>query len=100
MKIKELNQLAIQMVGDNKTPNVFFVTVKGNTELVTPQFEIAYDYWQANAWSRIESMVEDRKTGVICSAGMEKQYDHETDDFTKPAVWEVRDDSRTFGFRS
>jgi hypothetical protein len=100
VKIKQLNQLATEMVGDGKKQNVFFVTAKANVVLIAIHFETAYQYWRSLANARQESALEDRQTGVICSAGMEPQYDSKTDDFTRPIEWEVRDDSRLFGFRS
>jgi len=100
MKVKALNQLATEMVGDGKKQNVFFVTKEGNVVLIALDFNLAYHTWQGLAFSHIESALEDRATGIIASAGMEPQYDEKTDDFTGPERWEVRDDSRTFGFRS
>lgn len=99
---KELNALASEMVGDGKSPNVFFVTEKGNVKLIAIEFQKAYTYWRHLASGypkRVECALEDRKTGIIASAGMEPQYEEKTDDFTGPEGWEVRDDSRMFGFR-
>ena len=99
MKVKQLNQLASELVGDGKKANVFFVTQKGDVVLVTTDFSAAYRYWNNLAGQRIESALEDRQTGVICSAGMEPSYSDKTDDFTGPNRWEHRDDTRMFGFK-
>jgi hypothetical protein len=100
--IKQLNALASEMVGDGKSPNLFFVTVSGNVVLTATDFAQAYGYWKSLARGypkRVETMLEDRKVGIIASAGMEKQYEEKTDDFTGPEQWEVHDDSYTFGLR-
>ena len=75
--IKQLNALASEMVGDGKSPNLFFVTVKGNVVLTATDFAQAYGYWKSLARGypkRIETMLEDRKVGIIASAGMERGY--------------------------
>ena len=68
MKIKELNKLATEMVGDSGKPNVFFVSLEGNVQMVTTDFWQAYDYWKSLTprLSGKETMLEDRKYGVIC----------------------------------
>ena len=95
MKVNELNALATQLVGDCKTPNVFFVTLKGDTILVAVDFAQAYGYWRSLANTRKECMLEDRMTGVICEAG--PVYDD--NDKPKPGTFQRRDDARHFGFR-
>ncbi len=92
MKVKQLNELASSMVGDGKRQNTFFVTVKGNVVLIALNFAQAYGYWRSLANTRVESMLEDRVTGVIAEAGYS--------DEEKPTLWHVWDDSRNFGFRS
>ena len=64
-KIKELQELATKMVGDGKNPNLFFVTDRGVTIMVTRSFQTAYSQWQSLAHR--ESALEDRKWGVIAS---------------------------------
>lgn len=98
-KIAELNALATEMVGDGKKPNLFFVTHEGNVTMITRRFESAHREWRKFANQDVESMLEDRQTGVICSASMEPSYNHETEDFTGPERWTVYDDSVMFAFR-
>jgi hypothetical protein len=92
VKVKELNQLATEMVGDGKKQNTFFVSVKGNVVLIALDFAQAYGYWRSLANTRVESILEDRQTGTIADAGY---LDEEN-----PTRWEVNDASRQFGFRS
>lgn len=99
-KIKELDKLATEMVGDGQKPNVFFVTLKGKVTTVTRHFEVAHREWRKFAMQRMESALEDRQTGTIASAGVEPTY-HENDNGTiveGPAVWQVHDDSIMFKF--
>jgi len=98
-KIKELNALAAEMVGDDKSPNLYFVTQKGDVVTVTRHFEKAHQEWLRLVYQHIESVLEDRQTGIICSVGMEPRYNDEADDFTGPEAWTVRDDSVMFKFR-
>lgn len=92
MKIEQLNALASEMIGDNGDPNVFFVTLAADVVLITVDFQEAYDKWFAlSRRTGIESALEDRKTGVICSM----QRDEEINGHM------VRiDDSKSFGFRN
>lgn len=80
-KINELNALATEMVGDGKKPNLYFVTNKGNVATVTQHFEVAHREWSKFASQRVECALEDRLTGIICSSGMERLYDHDTSTF-------------------
>ena len=66
MKIPELNKLATEMVGDGQSPNLFFVSCKGNILLVTTEFDTAYDYWRFMPRD-VETMLEDRLNGVLAS---------------------------------
>jgi hypothetical protein len=71
MKIEAMENLAKEMVGDGKTPNLYFVSVfeKENPRgliLISRDFEAAYHVW-VNLSTRIESTLEDRLTGVVCS---------------------------------
>lgn len=66
MKINELNALANNFVGDNQKPNVFFVTENSDVTMITVNFDAAYDYWCALS-QHIETTLEDRQWGVICS---------------------------------
>lgn len=96
-KIKELDALATEMVGDGQKPNVFFVTNKGKVTTITRHFETAHREWIKFATQRVESMLEDRQTGVIASAGIEPVFDHDGNDTGREA-WRTLDDSTHFGF--
>jgi uncharacterized protein YycO len=67
-KIQALENMACNMVGDGKTPSLFFVTRDGVVVTVTRDFSIAYSHWNniANYGGHTTS-IEDRKNGVICS---------------------------------
>lgn len=97
-KIKELDKLATEMVGDGGKPNLFFVTQKGKVTTVTRHFEVAHREWRKFAMQRMESMLEDRRTGVIASAGVEPTYSEKSGDFNGPEVWQIHDDSIHFKF--
>lgn len=94
-RIKQLDALATEMVGDGKKPNVFFVTQGGKVTTITRHFEVAHREWLKFAMQRVESMLEDRQTGVIASAGIEPVFDHDANDTGREA-WQVRDDSILF----
>lgn len=96
--IKELNALATDMVGDGGKPNLFFVTQDGQVVTVSRNFEVAHKEWQQLAMQRVESMLEDRQTGVVASAGMEPTYNEKSGDFDGVEQWQVHDDSVTFKF--
>lgn len=67
MKIEALENLARDMVGDGKTPNVFFVSKQPQgLVLVTRDEEAAYNYWQSLP-RNVETSLEDRSFGVIAS---------------------------------
>jgi len=89
MKIKQLNQLATEMVGDGGKHNVFFVSLEGNVQLVTTDFWVAYEFWKSLTprLSGKETMLEDRKWGVICDRSPIE------DGSTKLQTW---DDSESF----
>lgn len=66
MRIKAIEELPRDMVGDGKRPNVFFVsTVKDGVILMARSFTTAYQVWKGLPRD-IETMLEDRLTGVIC----------------------------------
>ena len=67
MKIKKLEDLAREMVGDGKSPHLYFVSIEHKgVVLVSRDFEPAYEYWKSLP-RNIETMLEDRHVGVICS---------------------------------
>lgn len=98
MKVKQLNQLATEMVGDGKRKNVFFFTVEGDVRLVGTEFNVIHSAWKQFVMDnpRVETMIEDRKNGVVASAGMEEIL---LNDDTMAKRWLVIDDSKRFGLR-
>lgn len=67
VKIRQLEELATEMVGDSGSPNLYFVTEEGRgVILVSRDFDAAYDCWRFLP-RNIETTLEDRKIGVICS---------------------------------
>lgn len=85
-KIKEFEEMATSMVGDGKSPNLFFVGLKGKIITVTRDFETAYRQWQGLGRSQ-ETSLEDRKTGTIATV-------QPIEDGSE--ILEVIDDSHTF----
>lgn len=70
-KIEALEALARDMVGDGKSPNVYFVTDGGTVTTITRDKDVARRAWEALAARRPlqESMLEDRLTGVLADVG-------------------------------
>ena len=91
----ELDSLARNLVGDDKSPNLFFVSFglgpqRFGVRLVTCDFDVAYSYWRAHADTRFgESLLEDRQHGTLASV----EYDEETREYVE------QDDTRTFSLR-
>lgn len=88
-KIKQLETLAREMVGDGQAPELFFVTDQGVVTTITRDFSLAYRDWQSIARSglRRECALEDRRFGCIASVEPEE-------DGSSKLV--VRDDSADF----
>ena len=86
-KIKELQTLSADMIGDGKSPNLFFVNDQGVTVTITRDFDIAYAEWRKLAYfsSGQECALEDRKFG--CIASVERGENNRKD---------IIDDSRVF----
>ena len=63
-----LNQLASELVGDNTSPNVFFVTQEGRVLTATLDRRTAYLAWRLLAAQRprVECALEDREHGMVC----------------------------------
>lgn len=80
MTIPQLNELARKMVGDSQAPNVFFVTVGNDTQLITTDFNQAYSFWKGLSKTQMakEPALADRIYGVICSVekGMNPDFPH------------------------
>lgn len=72
-QIAELETMARTMVGDSKSPNLYFVTDQGVVTLVTRDIKIGHKAWSdlARRSPRIECALEDRKTGVLASVSPE-----------------------------
>ena len=66
---ERLNQLAQELVGDDKSPNIYFVTQDGRVLTVTTDRRTAYLQWRqlASTRPRIECALEDREHGIVCS---------------------------------
>lgn len=60
-----LNDMACQMVGDGKKPNLYFVTIDGKTVAASEDFNRAVDVAERMAGSDTPALVEDRETGVV-----------------------------------
>ena len=91
-KIKQLQELARDMIGDEKTPNLFFVSEQGVIITVTRDFEIAYTQWKhlEASFFRVECALEDRRYGTICSV------EPRTDDMGNNKQMITIDDSDSF----
>ena len=75
-RIKQLEELASNLIGDGKSPNLFFVTHQGNVILISRDFDIAYKEWKSVTSSSPcteETSLEDRKTGVLASREPEEE---------------------------
>jgi len=78
-----LNQLASELVGDGKSPNLYFVTVDARVQTVTTDRRTAYLHWhQLASTGVLACALEDRETGVVClvEAGPDGQLQR-TDDY-------------------
>lgn len=85
-KVKALQELARKMVGDGKSPNLFFVSVEGVIVHIGRTPTNAYDYWSAVSRNpdNKNTALEDRKHGTIA----DKQKDRKDgtviiDDFNR-----------------
>lgn len=64
--IKQLQELATEIIGDGKSPELFFVTEEGIVTTVSRNFEVAYKAWKALDRTA-ESALESRKIGTLAS---------------------------------
>lgn len=72
-RIEQLEKLATAMVGDGKSPNIFFVGLRGNIIMITTDFDDAYAKWKSISNQRKDqTSLEDRKTGVLASVEPEE----------------------------
>lgn len=65
-KVEQFEQMARDMVGDGKSPNLYFVSEEGVITTVTRDFEAAYLCW-SGLGRKIETCLEDRKNGVLAT---------------------------------
>ncbi len=63
-RIEALEAIARDVIGDGKRPNMFFVSVKGNIQMITTEYAQAINYWRSLP-RNMETCLEDRLTGVI-----------------------------------
>ncbi len=91
-RARELQVLATELVGDDKRPNIFFVSVEGRIVVISLDFEVAYEAWVrfSDVEEKVETALEDRQTGVIASVEPDEERGGEL-------VW--MDDSATFEYR-
>lgn len=67
-RLKILNDLPVEMVGDGGSPNVFFVSLEGNVLLVSLDFNVAYHFWRLISSKKDrETSLEDRQHGTMAS---------------------------------
>ncbi len=90
MKIKTLEKFASEVIGDDKSPELFFVSKQPiGIVMITRSFQAAYRYWReiTNESPSVETCLEDRKFGVIASREPDGEH-------SKRLV--IRDDSDLF----
>ncbi len=77
-RLQALESLASKLIGDGKSPNVFFVTVEGRVVSITQDLEVAKRAWEGFAASmNIETSVEDRLVGVLASITPDPEGEYE-----------------------
>lgn len=80
MRSLHLNQLHQVMVGDSQTPNVYFVTVGNDCQMISLDFNQAHQFWKGLAKTKktSEPALSDRIYGVICSVekGLDPSFPH------------------------
>lgn len=74
-RIKALEILARDMVGDGKKPDLYFVTDRGVVVAIETDLDAAAQRWRdlAARSPRVESALEDRLTGVLASVAPESE---------------------------
>lgn len=60
-----LEAQARSLVGDGKSPNIYFVTVSGKVSALFRDERLARDYAQLRVPTNVPVIIEDRKTGVV-----------------------------------
>lgn len=69
-----LEEMAREMVGDGKEPDLFFVGLEGNVVSISLNFATAYDEWiRLSRGNRRETVLEDRWFGTIASVEPEDE---------------------------
>lgn len=84
-----LEQLARELIGDGKTPDLFFVTDGGNVVTITADYRVARIHWERlrARYPLQECALENRTYGVIASVEPEEDGDSQL---------VVSDDSESF----
>lgn len=73
-RLKILNDLPVNMVGDGGSPNVFFVSLEGNVLLISLDFNVSYHFWRLISSKRDkDTTLEDRQHGVLASVEPEEE---------------------------
>jgi hypothetical protein len=65
-KIEVFAEMARNLVGDNGSPNLYFVSDRSGVFLITSDFDVAHEIWKSLPTDQ-ETTLEDRKTGVLAS---------------------------------
>jgi hypothetical protein len=88
-KIPELEKLARDMIGDGKSPNLYFVTLKGAVVSVDTDVNRALAAWRALAYAEPlrECALEDRLYGVLASVTPRSDEDPRLGISTTPATF-------------
>lgn len=90
MYCEELEEIARNIIGDGKSPDVFFVSVNGKVKHVSLDFKTAYSLWKDETSAAVcETALENRQYGVI--ACLEPEYDNKPN-----SRLVVIDDSETY----
>ena len=66
MKIKALDALATELVGDGKSPNLYFVSLAGTVIMVSRDGNAAHRFWKSLG-RNVETALEDRCVGLLAS---------------------------------
>lgn len=75
MKIPFLEEIATRAIGDGQSPNLFFVSMdREGVMMISRDFYHAYSYWKGLP-KNIETALEDRLWGVICSTEPKSETD-------------------------
>lgn len=65
-----LNDIAADMIGDGKEPNLFFIAIKGETVMITNDVNAAYNYWEEESNDAAVPLY-DRTSGLLVETILE-----------------------------